>query len=178
MSGFGSQNYAKSTTSVAANITSLDTQVKTNTDAIGAFDDAKSHIKISNQDVFTNLHVLDAQVSANSNNINTNTSAISANTTAIGAVSDLATVGGLIPANTDNLVDAVKAINTQLGTSNSNASIADGNYVESGQTVSQAVAALDTAIKNNADDIAEMQSKKMAVYTTWNTDDTEEVNLF
>lgn len=201
MSGFGDQNYAKSTTSVAANITSLDTQVKTNTDAIGTYDESKSHIKISNQDVFTNLHVLDAQVSANSNNINSNTSAISANTTAIGNVSQLASVGGLIPENTDNLVDAVKAINTQLGNSNSNATIEAGNYVSAGQTVGAAVAALDTAIKNNADDIddindtigntamgttattvtgaiAEMHGKKMTVYTTWNTNDTDEINMF
>ena len=147
------------------------------------------------------MHVLDAQVSANSNNINSNTSAISANTTAIGNVSQLASVGGLIPENTDNLVDAVKAINTQLGNSNSNASISAGNYVSAGQTVSQAVAALDTAIKNNADDIddindtigntamgttattvtgaiAEMHGKKMTVYTTWNTNDTDEINMF
>lgn len=194
-------NYISAGANVAANLGALDTQVKTNATTLGAFDEAKSHIKITNTDVFTNLHVLDAQVAANSNNINTNTNNISLNTTAIGNVSQLATAGGLIPENTDNLVDAVKAINTSLGNSNSNATISAGNYVTAGQTVGGAVAALDTAIKNNADDIetingtignsamgttattvtgaiAEMHGKKLTVYTTWNSDDVDEINMF
>lgn len=187
-------NYISAGANVAANLGALDGQMKTNTDTIGAYDATKSHTTVTNTNVFTNLQALDAQVSANSNTIVQHTSAI-------GTVADLQTAGGLIPSSTTNLVDAVKAINTSLSQSNENATVDEGDYVDAGDTVSTAIGKLDAAIKDNADDITdinatigdtamgtnadtitgairEMHDKQLTVYTTWNTDATDKVDMF
>lgn len=187
-------NYISAGANVAANLGALDGQTKTNTDAIGAYDSTKSHTTVTDTNVFTNLQALDAQVTANANNIVQNTAAI-------GTVANLQTAGGLIPSTTTNLVDAVKAINTSLSESNQNATVDEGDYVAAGDTVSTAIGKLDAAIKDNADDITdinaaigntpmgttadtitgaikEMHDSQLTVYTTWNTDATDTVDMF
>jgi hypothetical protein len=74
-------NYIKTGTTVYANLTNLDNQVKTNTDAIGTTQDGR-YVK-NNQSVGTNLNALDSQVSANAVQIDKNTSSIATNTNAI-----------------------------------------------------------------------------------------------
>ena len=184
----GSQEYVSGDASIMANLQSLDGQVKTNTNAIGTYDAAKSHVKVSDTDIFSNLHVLDAQVSANATNITLNTSAI-------GTIGELAEAGGLIPSGTNNLVSAVKAINTSLNNSTNAAVIEAGTYTAANDTVGGAIKKLDTAVANNANKIgnttmgttattvtgaiAEMHGQTMQVATTWGSEaTTATVHLF
>jgi hypothetical protein len=191
----GNQNYVSDANTIQQNLQSLDGQLKLNTNTIGVYDAGKSHSKIENTDIFSNLHILDAQVAANSN-------AITINTSAIGTVSELSSAGGLIPSTTTNLVDAVKAINTSLNNANTGATIIEGTYVDEGDTVAQAIDKLDGAIEVNANAISdintnkigntamgttnttvtgaikEMHDQTLTVYTTWGTDNTQNVNLF
>lgn len=184
----GNKNYISENASIQANIQSLDGQVKTNTDKIGAYDDTKSHTVIDDGSVFSNLHALDTQVAANA-------LTGSLNQAAIGAVAELATAGGLIPAGTANLVTAVKAINTSLNAATGNSTIQEGVYTHTGDTVGGAIKALDTQVAANANKIgnttmgttnstvtgaiAEMHGQTMQVATTWGSESTmATVHLF
>ena len=176
-----SSNYVDAANTVNANISALDTQVKTNTDAIGSLSADGTYIKQANN-VSANLVELDKQV-------NTNTTAIAdkadknlSNITDAGknVIKDLASVkAGEVVAdklgtitsnnyvNAGNTVNAnISALDTQLNkVDNRIGTMTDGAYISAGNTVAGNLSALDAQLKNNTDAIADKADKNLSNIT-------------
>lgn len=138
MANFGSQNYATSTSSVAANLTLLDSRAKTNADAIA----------LINDDDETEGSIAYA-VKAETDRA----------TGVEGSLSNLTSTEGSVLAPSaarTNLVSAINAVAAKVDTSATNATVNNGTYIGSNHdagTVSAALSALDTQVAKNANNL-------------------------
>ena len=176
-----SSNYVNAANTVNANISALDTQVKTNTDAIGSLSADGTYIKQANN-VSENLVELDKQVNTNTTAIadkaDKNLSNISAAGKDViinlagnkaGEVLDvkLGAISSTHYVNVGNTVNAnISALDTQLyNVDNKVGTMTDGEYISAGNTVAGNLSALDAQLKNNTDAIADKADKNLSNIT-------------
>jgi hypothetical protein len=164
------------TKNVAGNLEALDDQIYANTTEIGTFDTAENanHTYVSNSNTIQqNLQSLDGQVKSNFDKIdgtftgrNTGeTNLVSAINTVDANVGDLNTLSNYagLSGNKGSVVSAINAVAATVAASNTDATVNDGNYIGTNNgknvgTVSAALSALDTAVKNNEDHIGNLTS--------------------
>lgn len=166
---------------VNENISALDVQVKTNTDAIGSLSADGTYIKQA-KNVSENLVELDKQVNANTTAIadkaDKNLSNISAAGKDViinlagnkaGEVLDvkLGAITSTHYVSTGNAVNAnISALDTQLNkVENKVGTMTNGNYISAGNTVAGNLSALDAQLKNNTDAIADKADKNLSNIT-------------
>ena len=176
-----SSNYVDAANTVNANISALDTQVKTNTDAIGSLSADGTYIKQANN-VSANLVELDKQVNTNTTAIadkaDKNLSNISAAGKDViinlagnkaGEVLDvkLGAITSTHYVNAGNTVNAnISALDTQLNkVDNRIGTMTDGAYISAGNTVAGNLSVLDAQLKNNTDAIADKADKNLSNIT-------------
>lgn len=176
-----SLNYVDAANTVNANISALDVQVKTNTDAIGSLSADGTYIKQA-KNVSENLVELDKQVNANTTAIadkaDKNLSNISAAGKDViinlagnkaGEVLDvkLGAITSTHYVSTGNTVNAnISALDTQLNkVDNKIGTMTNGNYISAGNTVAGNLSALDAQLKNNTDAIADKADKNLSNIT-------------
>ena len=176
-----SSNYVDAANNVNVNISALDVQVKTNTDAIGSLSADGTYIKQA-KNVSENLVELDKQVNANTTAIadkaDKNLSNISAAGKDViinlagnkaGEVLDvkLGAITSTHYVSTGNTVNAnISALDTQLNkVENKVGTMTNGNYISAGNTVAGNLSALDAQLKNNTDAIADKADKNLSNIT-------------
>ena len=176
-----SLNYVDAANTVNANISALDVQVKTNTDAIGSLSADGTYIKQA-KNVSENLVELDKQVNANTTAIadkaDKNLSNISAAGKDViinlagnkaGEVLDvkLGAITSTHYVSTGNTVNAnISALDTQLNkVDNKIGTMTNGNYISAGNTVAGNLSALDAQLKNNTEAIADKADKNLSNIT-------------
>ena len=176
-----STNYVNASGKVNENISALDVQVKTNTDAIGSLSADGTYIKQANN-VSENLVELDKQVNTNTTAIadkaDKNLSNISAAGKNViinlagnkaGEVLDvkLGAITSTHYVNAGNTVNAnISALDTQLNkVENKVGTMTDGNYISAGNTVAGNLSALDNQLKANADAINTKADKDLSNIT-------------
>lgn len=173
--------YVDAANTVNANISALDVQVKTNTDAIGSLSADGKYIKKA-KNVSANLVELDKQVNTNAtaltNKANLDLSNINAAGKDViinlagnkaGEVLDvkLGAITSTHYVNAGNTVNAnISALDTQLNkVENKVGTMTDGNYISAGNTVAGNLSALDAQLKNNTDAIADKADKNLSNIT-------------
>ena len=176
-----SHNYVDAANTVNANISALDVQVKTNTDAIGSLSADGTYIKQA-KNVSENLVELDKQVKTNADDIvlKANKDLSNISTAGENRIKDLASVKagevvnvklGTISSthyvNAGNTVNAnISALDTQLNkVENKVGTMTDGSYISAGNTVAGNLSALDAQLKNNTDAIADKADKNLSNIT-------------
>ena len=176
-----SLNYVDAGKKVNENISALDVQVKTNTDAIGSLSADGKYIKKA-KNVSANLVELDKQVNTNAtaltNKANLDLSNINAAGKDViinlagnkaGEVLDvkLGAITSTHYVNAGNTVNAnISALDTQLNkVENKVGTMTDGNYISAGNTVAGNLSALDAQLKNNTDAIADKADKNLSNIT-------------
>ena len=176
-----STNYVTIGNTVNANISALDVQVKTNTDAIGSLSADGTYIKQA-KNVSENLVELDKQVKTNADDIvlKANKDLSNISTAGENRIKDLASVKagevinvklGAITSthyvNAGNTVNAnISALDTQLNkVDNKIGTMTDGSYISAGNTVAGNLSALDAQLKNNTDAIADKADKNLSNIT-------------
>ena len=176
-----SSNYVDAANTVNANISALDVQVKTNTDAIGSLSADGKYIKQA-KNVSENLVELDKQVKTNADDIilKANKDLSNISTAGENRIKDLASVKageivnvklGTISSthyvNAGNTVNAnISALDTQLNkVDNKIGTMTDGKYISAGNTVAGNLSALDAQLKNNTDAIADKADKNLSNIT-------------
>jgi hypothetical protein len=159
-------NYIQKDTSVSSNLSTLDTQVKTNADAI-------SKEKTDRESAITNItnNIGDLSNSAVKYDADSSkgkvTLAGASGTTLTnvkdGALSDSSTdavTGKQLYAEQTAREQADMALSNQIGSLNAN-----GNYIQKNSCVSSNLSVLDTQVKNNADAISQETSNREAAIT-------------
>lgn len=176
-----SLNYVDAANTVNANISALDVQVKTNTDAIGSLSADGTYIKQA-KNVSENLVELDKQVNANTTAIADKADKNLSNISAVGkdVIINLAgnkagevldvKLGAITSTHyvsAGNTVNAnISALDTQLNkVENKVGTMTNGNYISAGNTVAGNLSALDAQLKNNTDAIADKADKNLSNIT-------------
>ena len=153
-------------------------------DRIGTLDANKNYLRTTN-DVYTNMTALDTQVHNNELHI--------------GSMDALSTTGSLNTIESrSTLVSAINSLDAAISSAGTASNVATGHYIgtANGKTsVAANLSALDNEVYNiNTTKIGsenmgttattvtgaikEMHGQKMEVATTWDSDETQEINLF
>lgn len=152
-------------------------------DRIGTLDVNKNYLRTTN-DVYTNMTALDTQVYQNQTNI--------------GTMDSLRSTGNMSTIESRaTLVSAINTLDAAISSAGTASNVATGHYIgtENGKnSVAENLTALDTQVHNNTVKIGttdmgttattvtgaikEMHGQKMEVATTWNSDATQEIDLF
>lgn len=140
--------YIKATASVSVNLSALDTQVKSNADAISAETTARTNADTSLTNAIGTLSA-DGNYIKTTNSVTGNLSALDtqakANADAIAKETENRT--NAVSAEAKAREDADTALSNKIGTT------ADGNYVKASDSVATNLGTLDTRVKKNADAI-------------------------
>ena len=140
--------YIKATASVSVNLSALDTQVKSNADAISAETTARTNADTSLTNAIGTLSA-DGNYIKTTNSVTGNLSALDtqakANADAIAKETENRT--SAVSAEAKAREDADTALSNKIGTT------ADGNYVKASDSVATNLGTLDTHVKKNADAI-------------------------
>lgn len=147
--------YIKATASVSVNLSALDTQVKSNADAISAETTARTNADTSLTNADTSLTNAIGTLSADGNYIKT-TNSVTGNLSALDTQAKAN--ADAIAKETENRTNAVSAEakareDADTALSNKIGTTADGNYVKASDSVATNLGTLDTRVKKNADAI-------------------------
>lgn len=147
--------YIKATASVSVNLSALDTQVKSNADAISAETTARTNADTSLTNADTSLTNAIGTLSADGNYIKT-TNSVTGNLSALDTQAKAN--ADAIAKETENRTSAVSAEakareDADTALSNKIGTTADGNYVKASDSVATNLGTLDTRVKKNADAI-------------------------
>lgn len=133
----GTYNYIAAPNPISTNLTTLDTQVKTNSDRIGTLDANGNYIQ-KDASISSNLSTLDTHVKTNTDAISTNTTNISANKTAIAELKTSTTTNLATKADVDasNLTSLSNTELTAWGNALGKGKIAAGSkQLVTGETI-------------------------------------------
>lgn len=133
----GTYNYIAAPNPISTNLTTLDTQVKTNSDRIGTLDANGNYIQ-KDASISSNLSTLDTHVKTNTDAISTNTTNISANKTAIAELKTSTTTNLATKADVDasNLTSLSNTELTAWGNALGKGTIAAGSkQLVTGETI-------------------------------------------
>lgn len=147
--------YIQATASVSVNLSALDTQVKSNADAISAETTARTNADTSLTNADTSLTNAIGTLSADGNYIKT-TNSVTGNLSALDTQAKAN--ADAIAKETENRTSAVSAEakareDADTALSNKIGTTADGNYVKASDSVATNLGTLDTRVKKNADAI-------------------------